>query len=387
MNRKIVFIFLGGVVALLLQAQAYHVDFRKAVKEAVPMSTVFEKVEYVKLETTPDCLLTPKTTYYLSSKYIIALNIFYDTFVFDRKTGKFLHLLGKSGNGPDEFKYYMCWQNGFDEKNSIVYAYDFSRWKGYSIETGKMVATIKTPYFATKYGSMVSCPWNLGNGNYIGVVTDPLLKRKEKVVVFDKNGTVKKVYYNSKTPDPQYFNRDDYPENNGLFYEFSGKLFMTQIFLSDTSYQVTKEKLIPHIITHTGNKPYGTSKEENAMGDRINLRMMRETNKYILFTYQLGHNAWHSYAGYYDKKTHQTYLCPTSNKENDYGFQNDIDGLLSFLPKQMNASGELIGRIIPEEQLEYIEKYGSVGLSPRAKKLIKGLQEDDNPIVVIATPK
>lgn len=162
---------------------------------------------------------------------------------------------------------------------------------------------------------------------------------------------------------------------------------MTPTFLEDTAYLITEKALIPHFAIRTGNKPFGKSKEENSVAGKKILRFVRETSRYVFFHYGIGHYANGLFSGYYDKQTKQVYITLSSKYEGNHGFQNDIDGLSLFTPRHINEKQEVIGSLIPEEILEHVERNGVSSLSLRARALVKNMQEDDNPVVVIAQPK
>lgn len=348
------------------------------------MSTVFDKVEYVPLETTPDCLLKPGARMFVTDKYIVAINVFDKACLFDRKSGKFLHQIGREGQGPEEYRRYMLHFNPLDERRNMVYAYDVTQYKGYDIETGKLKTIVKY----NPENKFIASLWALDNDKYITTIPNFSGNEPAKAQIIDKNGTVLKTYPNYSFYDPTLCTQDERPDSGfTLFYNLGGKLYMTPTFLRDTAYLVTDKALIPHFAIRTGNKPFGKTKEENSVAGKKILRFVRETSRYVFFHYGIGHYAFGLYSGYYDKQTKQVYITSTLKNGKDHGFQNDIDGLSSFTPRHVNEKQEVIGSIIPEEILDHVERNGTSSLSARAKALVKNMQEDDNPVVVIAQPK
>ena len=91
-----------------------------------------------------------------------------------------------------------------------------------------------------------------------------------------------------------------------------------------------------------------------------------------------------SFSNYYDKKTKQLYSC--ERKGERCGFVNDIDGLGTFFMQRLDGN-KLVGLLMPEELLDYMEIHKDVKLSSTGKKILENLQFDDNPVVVIATLK
>ena len=90
----------------------------------------------------------------------------------------------------------------------------------------------------------------------------------------------------------------------------------------------------------------------------------------------------------FDKKNKKLYI-PHSKKacESHYGYTNDTDGLTSVILRGMNKNGEVYGVLDVQALSEYVKLNGERGMSERGKRLVSNLMEDDNPIVVIATPK
>lgn len=380
--RTFIILLLGIMTLSSMQSQesCFTVDLTKAKLENIPMSSIFDKVEYIPLETHPDGLLTPTSRYFVTAKYIIAIDVFKKACLFDRKTGKFIRQIGKEGGGPEEYRRFILYFNPLDERNNILYAHDVTRFKGYDIETGKL----KTIVEENPDGRSL---WSLGNDRYITTVPNRNGNEQIRVKTIDKKGTVYKTYPNYSFFDPKLFTRDDQPGGTSFFYYLENKLYMTPTFLGDTAYLITDEALIPHFVIRAGNKPFGKSIEENTVKDKKVLHLVRETSRYIFFNYGIGHYAYGLYSGYYDKRSKQIYINSPSIYDKNYGFLNDIDGLPVFFPTHINEKQEVIGRIIPNEILEYVERVGTSSLNPRAKALIKDMQEDDNPIVVIAEPK
>ncbi|WP_301705616.1 6-bladed beta-propeller, partial [uncultured Parabacteroides sp.] len=153
----------------LAQNKPFIVDLKNSNEDA-SLNVLFDKIEYVSLETTPECLLKPGAYYYVTNKYIVAMNAFWQTYLFDRKTGKFIRGLDREGGGPDEYRRWIVYLNGLNEKRNILYANDIDKWKGYDIETGEMVDIIKKPSINNDIVTAFS-PWAINSNQYIGNVS------------------------------------------------------------------------------------------------------------------------------------------------------------------------------------------------------------------------
>lgn len=377
----LVCIFLYILTNCYAQNHLISIDLTKA-KDAVPMSNLFDKVEYVPLETNKNCLLKPTAAYYVTKDYIIAMNIFYNTYLFDRKTGKYIREIGSEGGGPEEYQGFMLYYNGLNEKNNVIYAVEHEQWKGYDIETGKMCDLIKKPVWK---GDLINipAPFLIDNNRYIGTVVGETVEEEKRMVTFDRKGTVDKIYPKTTSSTVLRFS------GLGIFYKYGGGNYFYETCFSDTVYYVSDNKLLPHIIFKTGNRDdvYQRSNDIKYVSDQKSITNVCETNHYVFFNYILGHDQRTIYNGVYDKYDKTVYIAKNkNNNERNYGYVNDIDALSAFSIKGMNSENELYGALDAEILLDHIN-CNAVKLTNRVKKLLVNLQEDDNPIIVIASPK
>jgi len=125
----------------------FLIDLTTATHKPILYSDVFEEVEYVKLETTPECLIESGMSHiYLTDKYIIFFYIKQqNAYLFDRKTGRFIKQIGRRGQGPNEYNGFVV--PIFDENESMLYferEKEGKEWIGYHIETDNS-SIIKQP--------------------------------------------------------------------------------------------------------------------------------------------------------------------------------------------------------------------------------------------------
>ena len=368
------------------QNNTITIDFERK-QGAVSLSDLFDKIEYVPLETTSECLLKPQAAYYVTDKYIVAMNIFWQTYLFDRETGKFIRQLDREGGGPDEYCRWIVYLNGLDEKQNILYANDNDKWKGYNIETGAMSDIIKKPKIGKELISVFS-PWPIGSNRYIGNVSPEFLKEGYRLVVFNKEGTILKMYKHENVAG------EDVLSSDGLlaFYRYKRKIYFSQTGFNAMTYEVGEKQLLPHIIFQTGNKESPNLRTDDfpsaAAGDQVNILWVGESDRFVFFKYAKGYSSATIYNCAFDKKNKKLYI-PENKKVYDshYGYTNDIDGLTSVILRGMNEKGEVYGVLDVQALSEHININGKKGMSEIGKRLVSELQEDDNPIVVIATPK
>ena len=315
---------------------------------------VFEHIEYVPLETTPDCLIGKVMNIYVTGEYIVVTHFFGRAFAYERETGRFVHEIGRVGQGPGEYTGFWAF-HGFCEKEQLLYTNEWTHWKGYDIRTGKMKQVIKSPH---KGG--IQNPYLYKSGIYLGYLNN-VGNTPEKLMMFDKEGIVKKFF-----PKYQRFEREkknEYKANSGIFYEYGSNVYF-QEFETDSVFQVTEEALIPHInFLHP---------------ERIKPGACGETEHFVVAKYYL----WKEQKGHvvvYDKKAKNSYV--------DFVFKNASDQVLyeksSFY--DMNRQEELIFLLQPADIIDYMEKHPES--RQKLDKRLLDLQEDDNPVVMILKVK
>lgn len=319
-------------------------------KDAKKGTDLFEQIEYVPLETIPDCLIANCMNAYATSEYIVVTQFFGKAFAFDRKTGRFIHEIGRAGQGPGE--YIGFWAvHGFSEKEQLLYVNEWIRWKGYDIRTGKLKQVIKSP----RKGSIHN-PYLYKSGIYLGYLNNTG-DTPEKLMMFDKEGVVKKVF-----PQYQRFereNKNEYKANPGVFYEYGSNIYFQEVE-TDSVFQVTEEALIPYI---SFQHP-----------ERIKPIVYGETERYVVSKYFLfKENQNHIVV--YDKKAKVSYVDLAFKKASDQALYE------KSVFYAMNQRGDLIFLLQPTDIIDYIEKHPESRL--KLDKRLLDLQEDDNPVVMI----
>ena len=119
MNLKVsayIVLFIGFNIWFKTYGQIATIHLNDAFKEKQNnnLSEIAYSVEYVKLETSPNCRCGPQVRVYCNEKYIITVSV-NNIFVFDRKTGAFINEIGKSDQIYST--YYVI---PFDEHRNIL---------------------------------------------------------------------------------------------------------------------------------------------------------------------------------------------------------------------------------------------------------------------------
>ncbi len=386
------------IIPSILKAQNItYIDLVQAKSEKINSEKIFKDFELVPLETHEDALLNIKTaTYYLTDKYIIAVSFLKGAYIFDRKTGKFIREVSSFGQGPNEYTGWIYNRYGFDERYNILYASDGANiggvWKCINIETNKIESTIKKPLpkdeseFFSAYA-----PWRIKDNTYVSFCNNRTGKDRIKLVVFNKDGKVFNKFMNhlEYKKEISYSN----PSNNGIFYYYKELTYFKEWNYNDTVFCVTENDLSPHIIFKLGNKQASYYHQDNADYNRGKylINFVYESDGFVFFNFLYNPknkdvanpNTYQEesvYVGYYDKTNKQAYISITSDYENPGYTINGIPD--SFYPISINSNNEMIAKIHPEKLMRYKNK-----IDPKYKYLFEKMQEDDNPIIIIAKLK
>ena len=353
--------------------QMQHINLQDAfeTKQQVNLSEIAGSVEYVKLETNPACRCGPQVRLFCNEKYIIAFSV-NNIFLFDRKTGAFVTEIEK----PEHIfsTYYVI---PFDEQRNLV---TYKSAPNTIAEFSLMNRFLKKIKLPLDYGNSVY--WK--NGIYIQFVSNISGNDNRRLIFFTENNDVIKVHQN-KNRFVKMVKANYYSNKEGGFYWFNHNLYFKETFI-DTIYQVTEAKLIPKYCFDEGNHGLDYSMKGN-----LDLRNKQhyffisniyETEKRLFFNieYQL-----RVYSGIYFKNNDR---CKVADYRliNRSGILNDIDDFIPMYYSSVNRNNEMVGFCIPGEIKKW-RKENSLSITDEEKLKIVNIQEDDNPVVLIAKLK
>ena len=314
------------------------------------------------------------------------------------ETGSFIREVSSFGQGPNEYTGSIFDSYGFDEKNDIIFTGDshYESCKGINLETNNVELIVKKPLIENANERIhTSAPWLIKDDTYISFCNNRTGKDKIKLIVYDKEGSIMKQY-----PNYLEFHKGESRTNQvspGIFYYYKGLTYFKEMFYNDTVFSVDENNLAPHIIFKLGNKQpsyYHRMANDNTKGKYL-INFVNESNSFVLFNFiyytetetmrgPMGSESIAkdrlTHTGYFDKKTKQVYISSSPDYQKS-GYI--LTGLpVGFLPISINKNKEMIAHIDPEELIKYKEK-----IDPQYKHLLQNIQEDDNPIVVIAKIK
>ncbi len=379
------------------QEDVIEIDLTKSIETDLPMSRIFEDIEYIRLETTENCRLK-NASFYVTPEYIIAANTFRGVYVFDRKTGKFLHEVAS----PSQYAFSMG-AFFFDEKKNLYPFWNIDHWKIFNVKTNQEEYLIRNPLHAKRQAPLLTSPVFLNDSILAIHISNESGMEPYKLLLFNRNGIIKKAY-------PNYLHYDVFGENTApvrTFYRYKNHLFFKESEYNDTVFRVTENQLIPHIIFKLGDKKPSfptesrflkSAKSEKQGGFTIasstdggwNVKVDFETDNYVFLSAYVieGFAASGYFLAYYDKKERRTYRTKlTSNdKVKEKGYINDIDILPNFCPITKNEEDEIAGYMETQVLLKYMKKHEKQKNRDKIKD-IANVQMNDNPIMVIAKLK
>lgn len=375
------FVLLSMIAFSLLGQSVINIDLTKAKYEKVDINRLYNIIEYVSLKLTPNALIKIKNaTYYLSEKYIIAVNFFVGAYFFDRKSGKFIREISRFGSEPNEYSFRMVNYYGFDEVK-VLFADEWNKWKGFDVNSNTLALTIKKPPYKNQKNNLtIYSPWRLSKDKYISFVNNQTGNDAAKLVIYNKEGVLVKSYSNDK----QYKNvNNEKPFDYGIFYYYKNITYFKEVGYNNTVYSVSEKLMIPHIVFNLGNKEpsYMNREVKNYNKDKFFIDFVREADSYVFFNYYTladyyGQRIY--YTGYYDKRSKQTYTCFNGNEKSGY-----YNNLPLLIPQYITGKNEALFIIDPAELIEY--KDTGKTSDKKIQQLISNAKEDDNPIIVIAS--
>jgi len=356
-----------------------HIPFEEGmeVEREVKLSEIADSVTYIRLETTDNGLVKyfKASLMRRTSKYYI-FGEMQNVIQFTRD-GKFVRNIGRRGQGPGEYNYIR--QVDVDEKTGKVYIYSNRRIHVYDLETGKYLQTIKPGHPETLSILMQN------DSTIIGYVDNSYGQQKTKAYISNLNGEILHEY-----------TRHDLFEVKGGAYMVGGPqdFFLSQYkgminlkeYENDTVYTVTPEGLQKRYIIDTGK--YGIKLEhtypalngDEAAYNRLAAGYMRyavlETENYLFLPYAnwAGSERNRPKMAMYDKRTGECYRVKGN------AVSDDLTNALYFYYPHCALDEHTL---IFNHQASVIHKMAEKKPELLNHPQLKGLKEDDNPVLMI----
>jgi hypothetical protein len=326
------------------------------------ISSIAKSIQYIPLETTNECLLSNELQVYCGNYIFIGDQKTQSFFRFDLD-GNLLNQIGKRGGGPGEYSGAMFFHVDEVEKSVYVvsvpnlslykYTYDGQFLKKIPIEESSWTIAIQNDniYYYNNYYNRIK-------------------KNKNRFELYkvDKNG---KVIH--KTPTSVKSEKDDMLLFDLPFFYYYKSAVYYKNAVHDFVYKINdKGNMEPQyeILCKDKNKhDENDFKDMMKYGEKVGIRNIFENDALLLITYAYK-NEFHYLL--VDKQTGA--LSNVTDTKSKQGFEEDLKKGPTFTPVPNNGSEQnmLVSIVYPDR------------FSELKNCLDKKINEDDNPVIVIA---
>ena len=365
-----------------------RIDPNSRKREKLMLSEIIDSITYIPLETNDKCLLgTIRRDFIYSDNYILVKNTDFKIYLFD-KTGSFVAQIGDIGLGPGEYLYYDSYLTRIDEQNGQVIITCLNpRRSMYYDFNGKFIKSIPLPL--EDVTGLIEYHKNfylVKESNYYGMVN-------YTYTVLD---TTFNIITRKITP-VQYSLKDGYMAltNGPSFsqYTYNDQVYIRENMLNDTLYLINSDfSFVPKYIINSGKYDVTVDiRSDEAFRfirevkkNRVVLWSMFETDNFLFILYEYQNKR---IPCYYHKKENKVIHIASSS-----GILNDFDGGLDFWPEYQNNK-ELVTFYDAYQLVEHkknanqFKLKGDEAAIRRFDQMIRKLEPDDNPVMVIVTLK
>ena len=370
-------------------------DFSGSDNQTLLLSDIVEDVEYVKLETTDDCLLAGTARVFITNDDIYTLNNYsdYKLLRFDRKTGKFISQIGSIGQGPKE----MINPCFVFAKDSLVYVTSTSTDKVY-VYTNENQFIRSVPFCKDRSS------FEDGVGQTISVIDHQYIVRHpgqlQSQFNYNQYMAAEVIDMNSNRLFAMRDTSDVYGIMLTLDWDPVRWYYKGNInFYNEpdrTVYAVTKDSIIPRYHFNLGDNkwPVMDGKLTKEFFKYIKFKSFRETEDYLYLYWN------QSQKGYFARFNKKTETLDVQEQGKFWGagwhlgvpgLKNDIDGCnrnvdfirlmdeQSSIVQMFSASGK-------EDYIKVLKESQDVKFPEKRQQLLKLLEEmgeEDNQILAI----
>jgi hypothetical protein len=354
----------------------FHLDIRSAVSQepkVFNLSDIGSGISYIPLETNESCLLYQINKIKLTNDYIFitdGMSLFQFT-----SSGNFVRQIGRAGKGPGEYGRRITFD--VDVEQQEIFIYSSSVVNVYDLGNGAYKRRFLINHDVSDLnilpqGKMVFFTYELFAEALIGSVCE--------VFLTDSSGAIYDSILNYDRLNIESFSR-----GYSTTYEFAPHEIHYMYNYRDTLYKITKDfKRSPHAVFNLENKISRNNLNFEPIHDKVQfpdflwIPEILENAQIIFITAEMGRSF------IVNPNVHYIIFDKTSGAlTSTHKMNNDIDGGLAFWPRF--ASGEkLISHYLPTEIMNhYKATSGNNEFSKEFEALVKNLNENDNPVLVI----
>ncbi len=392
----------------------------------VPMSELIEEVEYVPLETVPGSMIDRISHIIVTPTHILIAS--YSSILTFTRQGRFISTIGRKGRGPGEWIYAIL---GFsvDEERQAIYVDAGAMINEYTWD-GKFVREIPLPTHKNAYDRSVmpSSILFLRDNLFVGHIDNDSGQEPHNWIIFDDEGSVVKRFDNHIRIEKDQFTSTKF--NSTPPVKVSGDMYMKEEY-NDTLYRLNPlNELSGAFVFDLGRYTFpldqyqffgpGFAEEDKkriAILSGVSENFIVASPNHIFFVARVGKNTGfetpqgkptnqiffgqsvgddgYKVMGMYDIARGKTEFLDRDPISRNIGLVNDIDGGLPFRPRYYNESGNELVQVLEAYEMKELltEEYFAAhpardpASHARLRELVKSLDENDNPVVVIAKLK
>lgn len=368
----------------------YVIDVDNVVKEElIYFSSYFKDVKTTILETNENCLIGDVKSIRMIDSFIVVTDDHQsgNVFIFD-KNGRFIHRLGKVGQGPGEYTYVTDSSIDFERKEIYVFDSYSDNINKYDIASGDFISSIKI------YRGNLSNHFIQYIKNKIYTSTVPVSKTGDSFLLQDvdiKTGEQINTYLKAS----EYNNGGNFSflRQEGFFYpDYKGGSKFVQMFMN-TIVCLEKDSVKPFLVLNAKNwitpediQEYIEAQEKNDVPLSHAILFERNISYNIHRHFEIGNLICFQYQ---NKGNEETVLFDTETKTTrvanfflDDRVYNGNSGILS--PSFTFADSKGVYSYLESEEISrFIEITEAGGINPKLDKLdeLKKISEDSNPIL------
>jgi hypothetical protein len=382
-------IILFGLPLLLNAQTAIRIPMGQDIDQVkeLPVSELVEDIQYIALETTPDCLLDQDISKIELFNHEIFISDYKFIYRFDIH-GKFLKKIGKQGRGPGEYASMGFQTFLIDRQNQQLLIFDFMSEK-------MIVYDFEGNYLRSKSIDFLPGPMEwINKENFavynMGFTYEPepwkdfyILNRNARTVGRHVFVRQPKTRYGLVIYPPIFYTfkektRYKNPHENTIFEIDGSKIPKPVYFLDLGKYE--KYSDVDDVEVRVKNN-VGTNRANPKSYEKIGLLGLSETESHLFICYV---HQEQRMAGVFDKKS-KTFYQLLEKESGLYGLKDDLYGGPPLFPENGISSGVLYSHFAVSDLKEYVN--GASNVDPALREIINAGNDNDNPVVVIATLK
>jgi hypothetical protein len=383
---------LRDIKQLAFKVPIFSIDYENAlkVKKYLTIDDIASQVRYIPLETDSTCLIGINPVYYFSNDLIFVSDINH-VLVFDFN-GNFIRKIGNEGKGPNEINRIKTVSIIKDNKIIAIHTYVDMKLLLYSFN-GDFLESIDVPLMNHIY--VLNSNKFIYYDLCIGGIEDYVFRLTNR-----KNDTLNFVSNDFKWVNNTYTQYEFFSTNFHPSYHYKNKFFFKNRY-NDTIFTVINSKIVPAYCIQLGK--YKVPEQMRLENPATYNQFMKNSEKYY-YTYSLECDSliFISANNYTGKDLHhvlyETYSGNSFqlvNKNNlNSGIQNNWDSGPEFWPEGSVNDNEVFMSITPGDLFSLINESHFMNSNPHHldKKnefleLVEGLNETDNPVIMIVTLK